>query len=159
MLNISETAKKIGRNISNLLIERDKTQQELAEAIGVSKSTVSTWTNGKRIPRMDKVDLMCKYFNVERSAIIGDEKIPSGQTIAITSEMFSAITKAVDKAMDERGVPTHGQLPEYYDSEAVRVVTDRLRTNPEYSALFKAASNLKPEDVEFVTKFIEKMSD
>ena len=156
MLNISETAKKIGRNISNLLIERDKTQQELAEAIGVSKSTVSTWTNGKRIPRMD---LMCKYFNVERSAIIGDEKIPSGQTITITSEMFSAISKAVDKAMDERGVLTHGQLPEYYDSEAVRMVTDRLRTNPEYSVLFKAASNLKPEDVEFVTKFIERMSD
>ena len=41
MLNISETAKKIGRNIGNLLIERDKTQQELADAIGVSKSTVS----------------------------------------------------------------------------------------------------------------------
>lgn len=159
MLDISETAKKIGRNISNLLIERDKTQQELAEAIGVSKSTVSTWTNGKRIPRMDKVDLMCKYFGVERSAIIGDEKIPAGQTFTITSEMFSAISQAVDKAIELKGVPAHGQLPEYYDSEAVRVVTDRLRTNPEYSALFKAASNLKPEDVEFVTKFIEKMSD
>ena len=74
MLNLNETAKKIGRNISNLLIERDKTQQELADAIGVSKSTVSTWTHGKRIPRMDKVDLMCKYFNVERSAIIGDSQ-------------------------------------------------------------------------------------
>lgn len=67
MLNLNETAKKIGRNISNLLIERDKTQQELADAIGVSKSTVSTWTHGKRIPRMDKVDAMCKYFNVPRS--------------------------------------------------------------------------------------------
>ena len=74
MLNLNETAKKIGRNISNLLIERDKTQQEPADAIGVSKSTVSTWTHGKRIPRMDKVDLMCKYFNVERSAIIGDSQ-------------------------------------------------------------------------------------
>ena len=40
MLNLNETAKKIGRNISNFLIERDKTQQELADAIGVSKSTV-----------------------------------------------------------------------------------------------------------------------
>lgn len=159
MLNLNETAKKIGRNISNLLIERDKTQQELADAIGVSKSTVSTWTHGKRIPRMDKVDLMCKYFNVERSAIIGDEKISTGQKVVITDEMFSAISQAVTKAMEEQGVPAYGQPTEYYDSEAVRIVTDRLRTNPEYSALFKAASNLKPEDVEFVTKFIEKMSD
>jgi transcriptional regulator with XRE-family HTH domain len=159
MLNLNETAKKIGRNISNLLIERDKTQQELAEAIGVSKSTVSTCTNGKRIPRMDKVDAMCKYFNVPRSAILGDAKIDEGQKFTITSEMFSAISQAVNKAMEEQGVRPQGQPDEYYDSEAVRVVTDRLRTNPEYSALFKAASNLKPEDVEFVTKFIEKMSD
>ena len=48
MLNISETAKKIGRNISNLLIERDKTQQELADAIGVSKSTVSLFNSSPK---------------------------------------------------------------------------------------------------------------
>ena len=109
MLNLNETAKKIGRNISNLLIERDKTQQELADAIGVSKSTVSTWTHGKRIPRMDKVDLMCKYFNVERSAIIGDEKISTGQKVVITDEMFSAISQAVTKAMEEQGVPAYSE--------------------------------------------------
>ena len=159
MLDVSETAKKIGRNISNLLIERDKTQQELADAIGVSKSTVSTWTNGKRIPRMDKVDLMCKYFNVPRSAILGDAKIDEGQKFTITSEMFSAISQAVNKAMEEQGVQPYGQPPQYYDNETVQIVTDRLRTNPEYSVLFKAASNLKPEDVDFVTKLIEKMSD
>ena len=73
--------------------------------------------------------------------------------------MVKALTNAVTKEMREQGVQPYGQPTEYYDSEAVQVVTDRLRTNPEYSALFKAASNLKPEDVEFVTKFIEKMSD
>ena len=159
MLNFDETAKKIGRNISNLLIERDKTQQELADAIGVSKSTVSTWTNGKRIPRMDKVDAMCKYFGVERSAIIGDGQIPKKDTFVITNEMFGEISKAIDKAIEQKGVQLYGQLPEYYDNETVQIVTDRLRTNPEYSVLFKAASNLKPEDVDFVTKLIKKMSD
>jgi transcriptional regulator with XRE-family HTH domain len=154
-----EDAKRIGRNILNLIIKNEIEQKDLAVALGVSEATVSSWVNGTRIPRMGTVSKICKYFGVPRSAIIGDSQTQTGQTITITSEMFSAITKAVDKAMDERGVPTHGQLPEYYDSEAVRVVTDRLRTNPEYSALFKAASNLKPEDVEFVTKFIEKMSD
>ena len=50
------------------------------------------------------------------------------------------------------------QEQEYYDNEIVQAVTDRLRTNPEYGVLFKASANLKPEDVELVTKFIEKMS-
>lgn len=154
-----EDAKRIGRNILNLIIKNEIEQKDLAVALGVSEATVSSWVNGTRIPRMGTVNKICKYFGVPRSAILINSQLANEAPAVVTSEMFSAITKAVGKAMDERGVPTHGQLPEYYDSEAVRIVTDRLRTNPEYSALFKAASNLKPEDVEFVTKFIERMSD
>ena len=48
---------------------------------------------------------------------------------------------------------------EYYDNEVVQIITDKLRTNPEYGVLFKAAADLKPEDIELVQKFIERMSD
>lgn len=159
MTNLDETAKKIGRNITNLLIEYEKSQQELANAIGVSKSTVSTWTNGKRIPRMDKVDAMCRYFGVERSAILGEGIKTTKNKIVITKEMIDVFTNVVRNEMEKQNVPPYGQPPQYYDNETVQIVTDRLRTNPEYSVLFKAASNLKPEDVDFVTKLIEKMSD
>ena len=47
----------------------------------------------------------------------------------------------------------------YTDDETVQIVTDRLRRNPEYSVLFKASANVKPEDIDLVTKFIEKFSD
>lgn len=52
-----------------------------------------------------------------------------------------------------------GQAPQYYEDETVQIVTDRLRRNPEYSVLFKAASNVKLEDIDIVTKLIEKFSD
>lgn len=52
-----------------------------------------------------------------------------------------------------------GQVPQYYEDETVQIVTDRLRRNPEYSVLFKAASNVKLEDIDIVTKLIEKFSD
>ena len=154
-----EDAKRIGRNILNLIIKNEIEQKDLAVALGVSEATVSSWVNGTRIPRMGTVNKICKYFGVPRSAILINSQLANEAPAVVTSEMFSAISQAVTKAMEEQGVPTYGQPNEYYDSEAVRVVTDRLRTNPEYSTLFKAASNLKPEDVEFVTKFIEKMSD
>ena len=51
------------------------------------------------------------------------------------------------------------QQPQYYDDEVVQIVTDRLRTNPEYSVLFKASANVRPEDIDLVTKFIEKFPD
>ena len=157
MANSSENAKQIGRNITNLLIEKEKTQQELADAIGVSKSTVSTWTNGKRIPRMDKVDLMCKYFGVNRSDIlsshgfrVSDMRFPESKVAE------EALKKKIIEIMEEQ---QRQQQQEYYDNEIVHIVTDRLRTNPEYGVLFKASADVKPEDIEFVTKFIEKMSD
>lgn len=162
-IDTDKTAKTIGRNITNLLIEYDKTQQELADVLGVSKSTVSTWVNGKRIPRMDKIDRMCKFFGVQRSAILADTSLadhylnkafqdtvnayPHAPMAGMSDDEFK---RRVWKIMDER---------QYYEDETVQMVTERLRTNPEYSVMFKAASNVKPEDLEFVTKFIEKFSD
>ena len=154
MTNLSENAKQIGRNITNLLIEKEKTQQELADAIGVSKSTVSTWTNGKRIPRMDKVDLMCDYFGVSRSDILSSHGFHV-RPLPMPKSAEEDFKRKVLEIMEEQ---KKQQEQEYYDNEVVQAVTDRLRTNPEYGVLFKASANLKPEDVELVTKFIEKMS-
>ena len=150
-----EDAKRIGRNILNLIIQNRIEQKDLATAIGVSEATVSSWINGTRIPRMGAVSRMCTYFGVSRSAILEDG-VDSTKKIYISKDMVDALTTAIKKEM---GVTAYGQPPQYYDNETVQIVTDRLRTNPEYSVLFKAASNLKPEDVEFVTKLIEKMSD
>ena len=119
-----------GRNLKRLLAERDKTQAELCRRLKVSSATVSDWANGKKIPRADKLQAICVWLNCELSDLL--EENPK--------------------------VLPDGHPTEYYDNEVVQAVTDRLRTNPEYGVLFKASANLKPEDVEFVTKFIEKMS-
>ena len=119
-----------GRNLKRLLAERDKTQAELCRRLKVSSATVSDWANGKKIPRADKLQAICVWLNCELSDLL--EENPQ--------------------------VLADGHPTEYYDNEVVQAVTDRLRTNPEYGVLFKASANLKPEDVELVTKFIEKMS-
>ena len=59
-----EDAKRIGRNILNLIIKNEIEQKDLAVALGVSEATVSSWVNGTRIPRMGTVNKICKYFGV-----------------------------------------------------------------------------------------------
>lgn len=164
MSDTDKNAKSIGKNITNLLIEHEKTQQELANAIGVSKSTVSTWTNGKRIPRMSKVDKMCKFFGVPRSAILGDVVIDEDPSVIFHNVVKSASQLPMPRADEEfrrkvLEIINENQQPQYYENEIVQIVTDRLRTNPEYSVLFKASANVRPEDIDLVTKFIEKFSD
>lgn len=51
----------------------DKTQIDIINDLGFNKSSVSTWCNGTRLPRMDKVDALARYFGIKRSDLIEDK--------------------------------------------------------------------------------------
>lgn len=62
----------VSENLNRLLEERNITQQELAEYIGVTQASVSNWCKGIKMPRMDKIDKICQYLDIERSALLKD---------------------------------------------------------------------------------------
>lgn len=39
-------------------------QQDLINALGVNKSTISTWATGKRMPRPEAIKMLARYFHV-----------------------------------------------------------------------------------------------
>ena len=49
-------AKIIAKNLRDIMAQHDITQSELSEILGINKSTLSSWMNGTRIMRMDKID-------------------------------------------------------------------------------------------------------
>lgn len=63
-------ARIIAINLKRLAYEHGKTQADISRDLNISKQTLSTWMNGQRIPRMSKVDLLCHYFNCNRSDIL-----------------------------------------------------------------------------------------
>lgn len=67
----------ISIRIKHFLAVNDMTQLELAQKIGVSDTAVSNWIQGKKIPRMDKVDAMCALFNCKRSDLMEMPKAES----------------------------------------------------------------------------------
>lgn len=50
-----------------------KKQQDLIDDLNLSSSTVSSWCNGKRLPRMGKIQMLADYFNIEKSDLIEDK--------------------------------------------------------------------------------------
>ncbi|WOO35026.1 helix-turn-helix transcriptional regulator [Anaerocolumna sp. AGMB13020] len=56
---------------------RRKNFSELAESIGVGKSSVSNWLNGISMPRMDKIDLICNELDITRSQLLDISKSQS----------------------------------------------------------------------------------
>ncbi len=69
-----EEQKRIfSKNLNKYLSLSNKTQKEVADAIGVSPQTFNTWCQGIALPRMGKVQLLADYFGIGKSDLI-DEK-------------------------------------------------------------------------------------
>lgn len=60
-------------NLNRYMKENRKTRKEVCEALGFSYFTFSDWCNGKKYPRMDKVEMLAKYFGVLKSDLIEDK--------------------------------------------------------------------------------------
>lgn len=74
-----DTKKVFAKNLSRLLAEVNMTQKELSEIMDVSVSAVSAWCSGDKMPRMDKIEFMEKYFGVSKSELLeerADDHLP-----------------------------------------------------------------------------------
>ena len=71
-LIMSEAESKLifQQKFNALLSERGITQKEIATICGVSTSTVSTWSKGLNIPRMDKIERLANHFDLQVSYFV-----------------------------------------------------------------------------------------
>lgn len=73
------------RNLNNLMRDNNVSRAEVAKVTGASISAVGTWCTGVKIPRMDKVEKLAKYFHCLKSDLI-EEKTNSPAPIKSTRE-------------------------------------------------------------------------
>lgn len=50
-----------------------KSRREVCAALGFSYYTFSDWVNGKKYPRMDKVEMLAEYFGILKSDLIEEK--------------------------------------------------------------------------------------
>ena len=62
-----------------------KSRNDIAQALNISYFTVTDWVNGKKYPRMDKVEMLASYFGILKSDLIEDkEETNSPDQIVLT---------------------------------------------------------------------------
>lgn len=59
----------LAKNLSELMHKKGIDQNRLADDIGVSQSTISNWLQQKKYPRIDKIEILAKYFGVPKSKL------------------------------------------------------------------------------------------
>ena len=63
--------------LQNLRKSRALTQEELAEALFVSRTAVSKWESGRGYPNIDSLKALSRFFSVTIDELIGSEEILS----------------------------------------------------------------------------------
>lgn len=51
--------------------EKNMSQQELADALGISKSAVNMYERGERQPNFETLELIADYFNIDIDYLLG----------------------------------------------------------------------------------------
>ncbi len=75
-MTVFELMEDIGINIEHFLNERGMKQKQLADKVGVSKSTISAYINGERLPSIVTLINICYALDCEIEDLIilyGDE--------------------------------------------------------------------------------------
>lgn len=95
-------------NLKKYLNKKDVTQKDLAESIGVSTSAVNTWCKGQRVPRMDKIEKMAKYFGVQKSDLLENKHFDAPDLSALMKmlvadkDFYELVTKISNMDSNER---------------------------------------------------------
>ena len=82
-----------------------KSRQDISDALGISYFTITSWVNGSKYPRMNKVEQLAKYFDISISDLVErkmtEEKEKDNDTLANiivrmrTDEKFSSVVESI----------------------------------------------------------------
>lgn len=63
----------MSKNLKYFIEKSGKDRRELAEEWGFPYSTVTEWINGKKYPRIDRIEIMADYFGILKSDLIEEK--------------------------------------------------------------------------------------
>lgn len=90
-------------NLNMKMQEKGKSRNDICEALGFSYFTVTDWVKGKKMPRMDKVEMLAKYFNCLISDLIEEKKEQSTESeLSIKKREFIQKVEGMTDAQIER---------------------------------------------------------
>lgn len=84
----------IGAFISAKRREKNLTQEQLAEKLGVSNKTISKWENGKCMPDYSVIESLCRELDITLAELLdGEEKDPNSIRLYDEEQVKSLLGK------------------------------------------------------------------
>lgn len=89
---------EIGKFISVLRKEKEMTQEEFAETLGVSNRTISRWETGRNMPDLSLVQIISKKLGVSVSELLNGRRMSETEM----SELRDTINEIIELSNKEK---------------------------------------------------------
>ena len=90
--------KKIfSENLQHYIVKKGVLQKEVAVAVGVSQGTITDWLSCRSYPRMNKLQLLAKYFDIKILDLVEERSVNNQYYLQKEAKMIALeLTKQPD---------------------------------------------------------------
>lgn len=106
---------EFGQRVKKLRIEAGLTQEDIAKKLGLSKTAVGAWENGRAKPRLDKMNKLSDLFGVPVSELLGERQVV-GASKLVPLMGYTHMGEAVDEDTCDRMVEVPTSVAEAHPS-------------------------------------------
>jgi len=119
--------KIFANNLRRYLDKGNKTQREVADAIGVSPQTFNTWMQMVALPRMDKVQALADYFGINKSDLLEDKGTQEEDNSYYIDEDAKELAQFLFKNPEYKVLFDAAKDVSADDLEMVKTIIDKFR--------------------------------
>ena len=123
------------KNLTKYIDASGKSRIDICKELGVAYSTFSEWANGRKYPRIDKIELIANYFGIKKSDLIEEPKLKKIPYHAEGMELIPLVGKVA------AGYNCHA---EENITEYIRTDADSLKTGYDYFWLEVKGDSMEP---------------
>lgn len=92
----------LGENIARLRTQKDWSQGDLADALGISRQSISKWETDTSIPELEKLIKLSELFGVTLDQLVRGEDAPETESVPASSAPQAAPKREKRHTMPEQ---------------------------------------------------------
>lgn len=87
-------------NLKIFMEQKNKSRKEICDDLDIKYTTFVDWEKGNTYPRIDKIELLAKYFGIQKSDLIEEKNDTNKNPLELTARDERDIKKHLDKALE-----------------------------------------------------------
>ena len=135
------------KNLQYYMEINNKDRNDLARDLNLPYTTITSWCKGEFYPRIDKIQLLANYFNIQKADLVESRNI-----LAHTSNSAVVFVYGTIPA----GIPMEC-IEDIIDTEEISA--DMLKGDKQYFGLKIKGNSMEPEYLDGDTIIFEKVED